>query len=107
MQYSYKKSEILKFCQNQVLAKSSSFENRVIKECYGHIVQWIFKIWILFPHMRFEFCISTLKSKFSVSSTLGYLLTLSKIFRLYFATLLIAMRLDEVDEEYYLALSRV
>ena len=41
MPYSYKKSEIQKFCQNQVLAKSSSFEKRVIKECYGHIVQRI------------------------------------------------------------------
>ena len=91
MQYSYKKSEIQKLRQIQVLEKSCSFEKRAIQECYSHIAQWIFKIWILFPHMRFEFCISTLKSKFSMSSTLGPLLALFKMFHLYFATLLIAM----------------
>ena len=57
--------------------------------------------------MRFEFFNFNLKSKFLISSTLGSLLTLFKMFHLYFATLLIAMRLGEVDEEYYLALSRV
>ena len=91
MQSSYKKSEIQKFCQNRVLEKSSSFEKMGIKECYSHIAQWISKIWIRFPHMIFEFCISNLKSQFSLSSTLGFLLTLFKMFHLYFAILLIAI----------------
>ena len=49
MQYSYKKSEIQIFCRNQVFEKSSSFEKRAIKECYGHIFiifQRIFQIWV-------------------------------------------------------------
>ena len=33
------------------MEKSSLFEKRAIKECYGPIVQQIFKIWILFPHI--------------------------------------------------------
>ena len=83
MQKSYKKAEIQKFCQNEVLENSTLFEKMVIKECFGYIVQRISEIWILFPHMtydynmRFEFSISNLESQFSMSSTLESLLTLS------------------------------